>query len=132
MDPTGHTFRKLTEKNGVVIYYTNPNRAKTFTDTNDIINHYNNEISTVGNKRWVWIFDSDGFDLKQALDIQSGLGIAKVITGKCGNNLQEIKIINPTWHIKALISAVTPFLDKSTKEKIRVMGDRYYSVLEFI
>jgi hypothetical protein len=132
MDPTSHSFRKISEKNGIVTYYTNPTKAKLYTDTEGILEHYNNALNTVGDKKWIWIFDSDGFDVKHALEISTGIGIAKLITGKYGNNLQEIKIINPTWHIKTMIKAVWPFLNDRTKQKINIMGDRYYSVVEFV
>ena len=94
MDPTSHSFRKISDKNGVVTYYTNPTKAKLYTDSEGILEHYHNALNTVGDKKWIWIFDSDGFDVKHALEISTGIGIAKLITGKYGNNLQEIKIIS--------------------------------------
>ena len=84
------------------------------------------------NNKWTWIFDSEGFDIKHALEVKSGIGIAKLITGKYGVNLQEIKIINPTWHIKTMLTVVSPFLNDTTKKKIKMFDDRVYSVLEFI
>jgi hypothetical protein len=132
MDPTSHSFKKLSEKNGVVLYYTNPSKAKLYKDKDGILQHYTNALDSVGDNKWVWIFDSDGFDVKHALEVQTGIGIAKLITGKYGINLEEIKIINPTWHIKTMLTAVWPFLNERTKQKIKVFGDRYYSVLEFI
>lgn len=132
MDPTSHSFRKISEKNGIITYYTNPTKAKLYTDTEGILEHYHKALDTVGDKKWIWIFDSDGFDVKHALEISTGIGIAKLITGNYGKNLQEIKIINPTWHIKGMIKAVWPFLNDNTKQKIKIMGDRYYSIVEFV
>ncbi len=132
VDPTCHSFKKLSEKDGVILYYTNPTKAKLYRDTDGILSHYDKALNTVGDKKWIWIFDSEGFDLKHALEVQTGIGIAKLITGKYGQNLQEIKIINPTWHIKSMLLAVWPFLNKTTKQKINIMSDRPYSVLEFI
>ena len=133
VDPQSHSFRKLSEKNGIAVYYTNPTKAKLYTDTDGILKHYDNALASVGNKKWIWIFDSDGFDLKHAMEMQTGIGIAKLITtNKYGNNLQEIKIINPTWHIKTMIASVWPFLNQTTKDKIRILKDRYYSPVEFV
>jgi hypothetical protein len=131
-DPQSHSFRKLSEKNGIVIYYTNPTKAKLYTDTDGILKHYENALSSIGDKKWIWIFDSDGFDLKHAVEVQTGIGISKLITTKYGNNLQEIKIINPTWHIKTMIKALWPFLNEVTKDKIKILKDRYYSPIEFV
>lgn len=132
-DPQSHSFRKLSEKNDTVIYYTNPTKAKLYTDTDGILKHYENALNSIGDKKWVWIFDSDGFDLKHALEVQTGIGISKLITtNKYGHNLQEIKIINPTWHIKTMIKALWPFLNQATKDKIKILKDRYYSPIEFV
>lgn len=132
MDPTCHSFKKISEKNGVCIYYTNPTKAKLYTDTEGILTHYDNALKQVGNKKWIWIFDSDGFDMKHALEVKTGIGIAELLTDKYANNLVEIKIINPTWHIKTMLKAVMPFLDKVTRDKIKILKDRYYSVVEFV
>lgn len=132
MDPTSHSFKKISEKNGVITYYTNPSQTKLYSDTEGIIKHYNNTLKLIDNNKWIWIFDSEGFDLKHAMEIQTGIGIAKLITGKYGNNLKEIKLINSTWYIKTMLIVVWPFLSDHVKEKINIMNDRYYSLLEFI
>jgi hypothetical protein len=76
--------------------------------------------------------DSDGFDMKYVFDLKTGTGIAELLTDKYATNLLEIKIINPTWHIKTILKAVMPFLDKITRDKIKILKDRYYSIVEFV
>lgn len=131
-DPLSHSFRKLVEKNGISVYYTNPSKARLYTDSNGILGHYDRALAELGNKKWMWIFDSEGFDLKHALEVKTGTGIAKLLTEKYADNLVEVKIINPTWHIKSMLNVVWPFLETSTKNKIKILSDRYYSVIEFI
>lgn len=131
-DPTSHSFKRLVEKDGVVVYYTNPSKSKLYKDTEGILNHYINALETNGDKKWVWIFDSEGFDINHALEVQTGIGIAKIVSGKYGQNLQEIKLINPTWHIQTMLLVIWPFLNNTIKQKINIMSDRPYSVLEFI
>jgi len=94
MDPTSHSFKKISEKNGVCIYYTKPTDSKLYTDTDGILSHYDNALKQIGDKKWSWIFDSNGFDLKHAMEVKTGLGIAKLLTEKYADNLLEIKIIN--------------------------------------
>ena len=131
MDPS-HSFKKISEKNGVITYYTNPTKAKPYNDTTGLLEHYNNALNTIGDKKWRWIFDSEGFSLIYALEVQTGIGIAKLITGKFGDNLQEITIINSTWHIKSMLMALWPFLSEQVKQKIKILDDRAYSILEFV
>ena len=127
-----HSFKKISEKNGIITYYTNPTKAKFNNDTKNILEHYNKALSTLGEKKWKWVFDSEGFDLTYALEIQTGIGIAKLITGSSGDNLQEITIINSTWHIKTMLTALWPFLSEQVKQKIKILDDRTYSILEFV
>jgi hypothetical protein len=96
------------------------------------LKHYDNELASIGSKPWSWIFDSDGFDWRHAIEIQTGIGIAKLITHKYGSTLQSIRIINPTWHIQTMLFVVWPFLSEDIQEKITISSDRYYSLLEFI
>jgi hypothetical protein len=131
-DPTAHSLRKLSEYKGIIRYYTNPTKATQYTDTEGILRHYDNELSTIGNRPWFWIFDSGGFDWKHALQIKTGIGIAKLITSKYATTLQGIQIINPSWYINAMLCAVWPFLSEELRLKITIKGDRYYSVVEFV
>ena len=121
MDLNCYSFKKISEKNGVCTYYTNPTKAKQYTDTEEILTHYDNALKQVGDKKWIWIFDSDRFDMKHALEVKAGTGIAELLTNKYGENLLEIKIINPTWYIKTMLKAVMPFLDKITRDKIKIL-----------
>jgi hypothetical protein len=130
-DPTSHSFRKISEKNGVCLFYTNPTKARLYTDVEGILNHYENALASVGDNKWSWIFDSEGFDLRHAMEVRSGIGIAK-LTVKYGKNLEEIKIINPTWHIKTMLAIVWSFLSDTIKQKVHILDDRYYSPVEFI
>ena len=132
MDPTSHSFKKISEKNGVCTYYTNPSKSKLYTDTEGILSHYENALKQVGNNKWVWIFDSDGFNIKHAMEVKTGTGIAKLLTDKYAENLLEVKIINPTWHIKSMLTAIWPFLNQKTRDKVQILKDRYYSVVEFV
>ena len=132
MDPTSHSFKKISEKDGVCTYYTKPINSKLYTDTDGILSHYDNALKQIGDKKWIWIFDSDGFDLKHAMEVKTGSGIAKLLTEKYADNLLEIKIINPTWHIRTMLTAVWPFLSQTTCDKIRILIERYYSVLVFV
>ena len=66
------------------------------------------------------------------MEIRTGQGIAELLNEKYGNNLEEIKIINPTIHIKVILKVIGPFMSDLIKSKINMLDDRKYSVLEFI
>ena len=50
MDPTCYSFKKISEKNGICVYYTNPTKA---TISTDIVEHYDNALKQIGNNKWI-------------------------------------------------------------------------------
>ena len=71
MDPTCFSFKKISEKDGVSIYYTNPSKGKQSLDSKEISEFYENEIKKIYQKKWIWIFDSHNYNLAYGLDIKS-------------------------------------------------------------
>ncbi len=132
MDPTSHSFKKISEKNGICTFYTNPAKAKLYKDTEGILSHYDHALGHIGEKRWIWIFDGDGFDTDHAMEIRTGQGIATLLTEKYSNNLVEIKVINPSIHIRVILKVIKPFLSDLITSKLKILDDRTYSVLEFV
>ncbi len=131
-DSRYHSIKKISERGNIITYYTNPSNATAYTDTEGILLHCDNALKYVGNRNWICIINSEDFSIKHALEIKTGIGIAKLVMSKYANNLIEIKIINPTWHIKTMLNVIRPFLNQPTRDKIKVLDDRYYSVLEFL
>ena len=132
MDPRYHSLEKISERGNIITYYAHPSNATAYTDTEGILLHCENALKYVGNNNWICIINSADFSVKHALEIQTGIGIAKLVMSKYTHNLIEIKIINPTWHIKTMLNVIWPFLNQATRNKIKILDDRYYSVLEFV
>jgi hypothetical protein len=122
-DSTSHSFSKLCEIKGVSIFYTKPANATKYTDTEGILAHYDNMLKYNGDKPWTWIFDSEGFGMKHALEVRTGIGIAKLITSKYSKNLQKIIVKNPTWHIKLMYTFVSPFLSAKVNSMVEFSND---------
>ena len=95
-DPTSHSFKKVAEKAGITIYYSHPSKAKRYDDSDGILKHVDNLLALNGNKRWSCILDGDGFDLKHAAEVSTGVGLMKLLMTKYGATMEEFKIINPT------------------------------------
>jgi hypothetical protein len=131
-DPNTHSFRKVSEKNGISIYYTHPSKATEYDDTEGILEHIDGALSQLGNKRWVCVIDGTDFDVKHLVQVKTGRGIVELITTKYGANLKQIYIINPSWHIKGLVKCLSAFFDEKTIERIVIMDDRHRSILEFM
>ena len=95
MDPTCFSFKKISEKNGISIYYTNPSKGKQSLDEDEIVEFYTKAIEAIGKKKWIWIFDSENLDMRYGLTLKSALEFANVIIDKYFDHLLEVKIINP-------------------------------------
>ena len=131
-EPSAHSFKKISEKIGVCTFYTKPSAASRYDDTDGIIAHIDKALHMIGNKKWIWLFDSDGFEAHHAMALQTGRGILQLIEQKYGTYLQQILFINNSWHIKAVVKAGSMTLDDSLRSKIKMLDDRVYSVLEFV
>ena len=131
-EPSAHSFKKVSEKNGVCIFYTKPASATKYDDTVGTISHVDHALHSIGSKKWMWIFDGDGFEAQHALALQTGRGILHLIESKYGGHLQQILFINPSWHVKGVVKAGSIGLHDTIKSKIKVLDDRVYSILEFM
>jgi hypothetical protein len=122
--PFSHSLTKLSEKNGIVYYYTCPAQAKLYYDVEGILNHYEGVLSEIPeNKEWVWIFDSLGFSLVHALQINVAIELAKLISNKFSKNLKKIIIMNPTVYITTTHKLIMPFLNETIKNSIEISYD---------
>ena len=132
-DPTSHSFKKVTEKNGITIFFTQPSKAKLYDDTEGILSHIDKTLEINGKKRWTCIIDGNGFDIHHAMAVKTGLGLVGLLTEKYASTLHEIKIINPSWHIIGIMKIINTCMDSSITSKIKVIDDdKPHSILEFI
>jgi hypothetical protein len=132
-ESASYSFKRVSEKSGVITFYTNPAKAKIFKGNEDLLIHFEHMLALVTPaKRWVWIIDGDGFDTDHIVEVRLGLSIIKLITEKHMDTLQEIKIINPSIHLKVILKVILPFLNDGLKPKFKMLDDRPYSILEFI
>jgi hypothetical protein len=119
--PSSHSLTRLSEKKGVIYYYTCPSQAILYYDVIGIINHYDGILSEMPeNKEWVWIFDSLGFSFIHAIQTNVAIELAKLISNKFSKNLKKIIIINPTFYIKATHKMIMPFLNNKVRDIIEI------------
>ena len=119
--PSSHSLTKLLEKKGIIYYYTCPSQAILYYDVEGIINHYDGVLSEMPeDKERVWIFDSIGFSLIHAMQINVAIELAKLISNKFSKNLKKIIIINPTLYIKITHKMIMPFLNNKVRDIIEI------------
>ena len=121
LQPSSHSLTNILEQNGIIYYYTCPSQAILYYDVKGIINHYDGVLSEIPeNKEWVWIFDSLGFSIIHAIEINVAIELAKLISNKFSKNLKKIIIINPTFYITITHKMIMPFLNKKVKDIIEI------------
>ena len=115
--PSSHSLTKVSEKKEIIYYYTCPSQAILYYDVEGIVNHYDGVLSEMPeDKEWVWIFDSLGFSLIHAIQVNVAIELAKLISNKFSKNLKKIIIINPTLYIKITHKMIMPFLNNKVRE----------------
>ena len=119
--PSSHSLTKVVEKKGIIYYYTCPSQAILYYDVEGIINHYDGVLSEMPeDKEWVWIFDSLGFSLIHAMQVNVAIELAKLISNKFSKNLKKIIIINPTFYITVTHKLIMPFLNNKVRDIIEM------------
>jgi hypothetical protein len=119
--PSSHSLKKVGEKNGIVYFYTCPAQAIMYDDVKGIINHYDGVLSEIPeNKKWIWIFDSEGFGFTHAIQTNVAIELSKLISNKFSKNLKKIIIINPTFYITITHAMIMPFLNQKVKDIIEI------------
>ena len=118
--PSSHSLKKMTEKKGILYYYTCPSQAILYYDVKGIINHYDGVLSEIPeNKEWVWIFDSLDFSIIHAMQTNVAIQLAKLISSKFSKNLKKI-IINPTFYIAITHKMIMNLLNNKVKDLIEI------------
>lgn len=119
--PSSHSLIKMTEKKGIIYYYTCPSQAILYYDVKGIISHYDGVLSEIPeNKEWVWIFDSLNFSIMHAMQTNVAIQLAKLVSSKFSKNLKKIIIINPTFYIAITHKMIMNFLNNKVKEIIEI------------
>ena len=131
-DPLAHSFKKVGEKRGIVIFYSKPSQSKKYDDTEGILKHVSNTLAQLQGKKWVCIVDGDQFDAKFIAEWQTGKGLMELFFTTYMNTLVEIKIINPTIYVRTAMKVLLPLISEDKLSKITVLDDKPYSILQFI
>jgi hypothetical protein len=111
-DPSSHSLKKLGSKNGITYFYTRPSSASKYNDVDGILKHYDGVLS-----------ENIEPDLKHLMETKVGICLAKLSqhfgqSQKFSHNLQNILIVNPTWHVKTVLDLISPFLNVRMKSLI--------------
>jgi len=131
VDPTAHSFKKVADKQGGILFIAHPAKAKHYDDVEGMLQHVDRMLASIGARKWSCVLDGDGFDLKHAKEITLGKSLFELFMKKYSANVQNIHVINPTWHLEGIIKLAKMTLPAEMFEKIKVMDDRKRSVMEF-
>lgn len=117
--PNAHSFElvcygrdiieKDPEKKKISVFYTKVANAIKYDDMKGIIEHYNNLLKLENPKKWIWIFDCNGFEWRHSIQIKTAIGIAKLINQF--GNVHRILVINSNFLINTLFLGLKVFLN---------------------
>jgi hypothetical protein len=132
IDPSNHSLVKLKETDNIVIFYSCPSKAKLYFDCEGIINHYEGVLSEINHsKKWIWIFDSYGFNFNHFMQINVGIQLAKLITNKFSHNLLNIIILNPTIYVSLTHNSIKHFLSERVN-KVIIFNHKYKNINDIL
>jgi len=108
LDPTSHSLRRIGEKDGTVIFYTKPAEASKYWDREGIRDHYDGTLDQIKNTDWIWVFDAKGFSARHLLEVGVAQTIATLVATKYSRTLKEIRVVNSSWVVQAVLHIVRP------------------------
>jgi hypothetical protein len=117
-DPGSHSFEKLQETDTTVYYYTCPGKASRYNDLEGILNHKRMELSKLNGKSWIWILDGTGFDMRHVMELQIGIGIAKLLDEY---SVSKVYVINPGRYIRIISGLMWSFISEDLKSRIEFL-----------
>lgn len=123
-DTTSHSFTNIGMRDdGIHTFYSCPSRATKYWDHHGVMEHFKGMLDAIGEDPWKWIFDAEGFSITHALEVSTATGLARMISESdvWSRTLQEVIIINPTWHIRTTLGLIRPFLKAEVLARIRVV-----------
>jgi hypothetical protein len=124
-NPTSHSFSRISEENGIAIFYTAPAKA-TNLETAGIITHYDLILEQVS-QPWILVFDYKDYSLLQQMsDIQTGIELSKLLNDKYSSNLQQIIIIHSNIFVKTVIHIISFFITNEMFQKIYISDESYH------
>jgi hypothetical protein len=111
IDPTSHSFQIIPSINQQInLFYSCPAKATKYFESEGVIEHFRSHLQKNNGKPWAYVLDCEGFTLRHATQIQTSMALVDMITGKYGDSLKKVWIINPTWTIQIMIRAMMPIL----------------------
>ncbi len=123
--PNAHSFVNFARVNDIELFYTSPARALDYKETGETFAYYKIHIDTAKDKKWIWIVDCEGMQMKHYSSIELIKKLIQMLLNEHKGQLQSIWIIHPNTWIKTAVTLMKPFLKKETLEKIQVInGDK--------
>ena len=119
--PNSHSFSKISENDGIHVFYTCPAKAIKYNDSVGIIKHYKDTLDLFKGQKWSWIFDSKGFGWKHFTQMKLAIELAKLISSKTyGDTLQDITLLHLNSYGKFMLKILWNFLSKYIQQKIKL------------
>lgn len=118
--PNFGRFQNVGNNKKTKYFYSCPAKETVYQDHDTVIEHVDNMLSEIRGDPWVWIFDSNGFGVKHYLEIRTAQSLAKLISDKYSDSLQQIVVLNPSWHMRLTLNVIWPFLSDKIKNTILI------------
>jgi hypothetical protein len=125
--PHAHCFFPIGwTRTGRPILYGNPPRAR-LSDVAPTVRHVTHTLEHCWTlprsaEQWIWLTDFSGFGLSHALQARLGIEFASVFSQQFPERLGAILLVNPPTVFNMMLSAIRPFADGRTMDKVVVVN----------
>ena len=121
-DPLMHSFEKIGElhrEKRAHVFYTTYKSMKDHSNAQDIEQHILDELGRINGEQWIWIIDCKFIQAKHMVHINVPIRLLKILSGKFGDGLINVFLINSGPIIASALIALKPFISRQFESYIR-------------
>ncbi len=127
--PGFHSFEAIAEIKGKTFYYCYPAHNRQSVKNREDMLNFASHFPQQGD--WSLIFHANGYGLSNMMPLTVALELGRIVQDNHGSRLHRIYIVEGSWFMRFLVSAILPFLRSDMREKFVLVSGSLIEVVAF-
>ena len=113
IDPTTHSFSKLTMRGPAHVFYTDFLRVKEYSPPQSIMDHLSASLDPLEGQPWIWLLDCEHFAFRHASKAPYFFGLIRIFKERYCGSLQGIYVLHGSSLLQSTLTLIMPLLDRN-------------------
>jgi hypothetical protein len=119
IDPTTHSFSKLTMRGSAHVFYTNFLHVKDYSPPQSIIDHLSASLDPLAGQPWIWLLDCEHFTIRHASKAPYFMGLIRIFKERYCSTLTGIYVLHGSSLLQSTLTVIMPLLDNGIVSMIQ-------------